>query len=83
MTELLANHIAGRWQVGSGPGSRLMDPVLGTELVRVDASGLDLHAAFVNLLDRQRTCVVKTRGPQPFVDADAVHGGVIVAQAGA
>lgn len=46
MTELLANHIAGRWQVGSGPGSRLMDPVLGTELVRVDASGLDLHAAF-------------------------------------
>lgn len=46
MTELLANHVAGRWQTGTGPGSRLLDPVLGTELVRVDASGLDLHAAF-------------------------------------
>lgn len=46
MTELLANHIAGRWQTGTGPGSRLLDPILGTELVRVDASGLDLNAAF-------------------------------------
>ena len=46
MTELLANHVAGRWQTGSGPGSLLRDPVLGAELVRVDATGLDLGAAF-------------------------------------
>ena len=46
MTELLANHVAGRWQTGQGPGSTLLDPVLGTPLVRVDATGLDLPAAF-------------------------------------
>ena len=46
MTELLANHVAGRWQTGNGPGSLLRDPVLGAELVRVDATGLDLAAAF-------------------------------------
>ena len=46
MTELLANHVSGRWQTGTGPGAALSDPVLGTELVRVDATGLDLAAAF-------------------------------------
>ena len=46
MTELLSNFVAGRWQAGSGAGTPLFDPVLGTELVRVDASGLDLGAAF-------------------------------------
>jgi 3,4-dehydroadipyl-CoA semialdehyde dehydrogenase len=46
MTELLANFIAGRWQAGTGTGTPLLDPVLGTELVRVDATGLDLAAAF-------------------------------------
>ena len=46
MTELLANHIAGRWQNGSGQGTTLLDPVLGTALVRVDDTGLDLPAAF-------------------------------------
>lgn len=46
MTELLSNHVAGRWQAGTGPGTALIDPVLGTELVRVDATGLDLAAAF-------------------------------------
>jgi len=46
MTELLQNFVAGRWQAGTGPGTPLVDPVLGTELVRVDASGLDLAAAF-------------------------------------
>lgn len=45
-TELLQNHVAGRWQAGTGAGMPLLDPVLGTELVRVDASGLDLPAAF-------------------------------------
>lgn len=46
MTELLANHVSGRWQTGSGAGAVLKDPVLGTALVRVDAGGLDLAAAF-------------------------------------
>lgn len=46
MTELLANHVSGRWQTGTGQGSTLLDPVLGTALVRVDATGLDLPAAF-------------------------------------
>ena len=30
MSELLSNHLAGRWQHGSGPGTPLFDPVLGT-----------------------------------------------------
>ena len=46
MTELLANHAGGRWQTGTGAGTPLFDPVLGTELVRVDATGLDLAGAF-------------------------------------
>ncbi len=46
MTRLLLNHVAGRWQAGAGAGTTLFDPVLGTPLVRVDASGLDLAEAF-------------------------------------
>lgn len=46
MTELLSNYVAGRWQAGSGAGTALVDPVLGTELAQVDATGLDLAAAF-------------------------------------
>jgi 3,4-dehydroadipyl-CoA semialdehyde dehydrogenase len=46
MTELLSNFFAGQWQTGSGAGTALIDPVLGTELVRVDATGLDLAAGF-------------------------------------
>lgn len=46
MTELLPNYAAGRWQTGSGPGTSLLDPVLGTELVRVDSTGLNLPEAF-------------------------------------
>ncbi len=46
MSELLANHVAGQWQTGQGPGTPLFDPVLGTELVRVSSAGLDLAAAF-------------------------------------
>jgi len=46
MSELLPNHLGGRWQPGSGAGTALIDPVLGTELARVDASGLDLAAGF-------------------------------------
>ncbi|MGD9942581.1 MAG: 3,4-dehydroadipyl-CoA semialdehyde dehydrogenase [Burkholderiaceae bacterium] len=46
MSELLSNYVAGHWQAGNGSGIPLFDPVLGTELVRVDAGGLDLPAAF-------------------------------------
>ncbi|MFM2112557.1 MAG: aldehyde dehydrogenase, partial [Pseudomonadota bacterium] len=46
MSELLPNYLEGRWQTGSGKGVALMDPVLGEELVRVDATGHDLGAAF-------------------------------------
>ena len=46
MTELLSNYVSGQWQNGKGAGPALHDPVLGTELVRADASGLDLAAAF-------------------------------------
>ena len=45
-TELLSNYLGGQWQVGQGSGTPLLDPVLGTELVRVDATGLDLAAGF-------------------------------------
>ncbi|HQY29560.1 MAG TPA: 3,4-dehydroadipyl-CoA semialdehyde dehydrogenase, partial [Burkholderiaceae bacterium] len=46
MTRLLDNHLAGRWQAGSGAGTPLFDPVLGTELVRVSGAGLDLAEGF-------------------------------------
>ena len=46
MTELLSNYLGGRWQSGTGAGTPLFDPVLGTELVRVDATGLGLAAGF-------------------------------------
>ncbi len=46
MSELLQNHLGGRWVAGTGVGSALFDPVLGTELVRVDATGLDLPRGF-------------------------------------
>jgi len=43
---LLPNHLAGHWQSGTGQGSVLRDPVLGTPLVRVDNTGLDLAEGF-------------------------------------
>lgn len=46
MTEKLENLLGGRWRPGTGRGTSLVDPVLGTELVCVDASGLDLRAGF-------------------------------------
>jgi 3,4-dehydroadipyl-CoA semialdehyde dehydrogenase len=46
LSQLLPNFLAGRWTTGSGAGTPLFDPVLGTELARVDATGLDLPAAF-------------------------------------
>jgi 3,4-dehydroadipyl-CoA semialdehyde dehydrogenase len=46
MSELIPNFFGGQWRAGQGAGTPLFDPVLGTELVRVDASGLDLAAGF-------------------------------------
>jgi len=46
MTELLSNHLGGQWHTSRAAGTPLFDPVLGTELVRVDATGLDLAAGF-------------------------------------
>ncbi|AQV98523.1 phenylacetic acid degradation bifunctional protein PaaZ [Cupriavidus necator] len=46
MTALLSNYLGGKWQAGSGAGTPLFDPVLGDELVRVDATGLDLAGGF-------------------------------------
>ena len=46
MTELLSNYLGGMPVMGSGAGTPLFDPVLGNELVRVDATGLDLAAGF-------------------------------------
>jgi 3,4-dehydroadipyl-CoA semialdehyde dehydrogenase len=45
-TPLLPNFVAGQWVHGTGAGTPLFDPVLGTELARVDATGLDLPEAF-------------------------------------
>ncbi len=46
MTQLLENHLGGRWQTGAGAGAPLFDPVLGTELVRISSTGLDLAGGF-------------------------------------
>jgi len=46
MSELLSNFIGGQWVAGQGAGTALFDPVLGTEIARVDATGLDLPAGF-------------------------------------
>ena len=46
MSNLLPNCLSGRWQTGQGRGTPLVDPVLGTELVRVDAQGLDVPAGY-------------------------------------
>lgn len=46
MAELLANYVSGQWQLGSSSGVTLLDPINAEELVKVDATGLDLDAAF-------------------------------------
>ena len=46
MSELLGNYVGGRWVGGTDGGTPLLDPVLGTELVRVSSAGLDLTQAF-------------------------------------
>ncbi len=52
MSELLLNHLGGRWVAGAGAGTPLFDPVLGLELARVDATGLDLPAGFAFARDQ-------------------------------
>jgi 3,4-dehydroadipyl-CoA semialdehyde dehydrogenase len=49
---LLSNYLAGRAVTGQGAGTPLYDPVLGTELVRVDASGLDLAGGFAQVREQ-------------------------------
>jgi 3,4-dehydroadipyl-CoA semialdehyde dehydrogenase len=46
MSDLIPNFFGGQWHSGRGAGTPLFDPVLGNELVRVDAGGLDLAAGF-------------------------------------
>jgi 3,4-dehydroadipyl-CoA semialdehyde dehydrogenase len=46
MIQLLQNYLRGRWISGTASGTVLYDPVRGTELVRVDAKGLDLASGF-------------------------------------
>ena len=46
LTPLLPNYVCGQWQTGTGPGTPLSDPVTGAALVRVDATGLNVPAAF-------------------------------------
>ena len=45
-TAMLPNFIAGRWQTGTGAGTPMFDPVLGTELARVSSAGIDLAEGF-------------------------------------
>jgi 3,4-dehydroadipyl-CoA semialdehyde dehydrogenase len=45
-TPLLPNYFAGRWQAATDEGTTLLDPVLGTPLVRVGRTGLDLAEGF-------------------------------------
>jgi 3,4-dehydroadipyl-CoA semialdehyde dehydrogenase len=45
-SSLLPNFFAGRWQIGTGAGTPMFDPVLGTELARVSSNGIDLAEGF-------------------------------------
>ncbi len=51
MSERLLNHWAGRLQAGTGRGTPLVDPVLGTELAWADCTGIDLAAGFFHARD--------------------------------
>ena len=66
MSNLLPNFLSGRWQTGQGRGTPLVDPVQGTELVRVDAQGLDLPAGFAHAREQGgaalRTLTYRERG---------------------
>ena len=67
MSNLLPNCLSGRWQTGQGRGTLLVDPVLGTELVRVDAQGLDVPAGYAYAREHGGTALraltYRERGP--------------------
>ena len=52
MAELLPNYLGGRWQSGGVSGAVLCDPVLGDELVRVSAEGLNFTEGFAFARER-------------------------------
>ncbi len=43
---ILSNYTQGQWQAGQDAGTALFDPVLGHELGRVSAQGVDVQAAY-------------------------------------
>jgi 3,4-dehydroadipyl-CoA semialdehyde dehydrogenase len=71
VTELLTNFLAGRVQHGTGSGTPLFDPVLGNELVRVDATGLNLTEGFAFARD--------TAGPVLRAMSYAQRGAMLAA----
>jgi hypothetical protein len=81
MSELLSNYLSGRWTNGQSTGTALVDPVLGDELARVDASGLDLAAGFDFARERggsalrEQTEVLHDGERHALVDADPDIGG--------
>lgn len=38
---MLPNYVSGTWTESAEPGDSLVDPLLGTELVRVSSAGVD------------------------------------------
>ncbi|MDI9336504.1 MAG: 3,4-dehydroadipyl-CoA semialdehyde dehydrogenase [Gammaproteobacteria bacterium] len=46
MIDKLQNYVSGNWVLGSGLGTVLTDPILGSELVTVDSYNLDIPEAF-------------------------------------
>ncbi len=46
MSITLKNYLGGKWIAGAGEGTALLDPVLGTELARASAAGLDLASGY-------------------------------------
>lgn len=46
MPELLKNYLTGQWVEGTASGTPLIDPITGEQLVRIDATELDLEEGF-------------------------------------
>jgi 3,4-dehydroadipyl-CoA semialdehyde dehydrogenase len=53
--ELLPNHLGGRWQMGAAESAALIDPVRGSALVGIGASGLDLQDGFTHAREQGGT----------------------------
>jgi 3,4-dehydroadipyl-CoA semialdehyde dehydrogenase len=52
MGEPSQHDLGGRSATGQGAGTALFDPAPGDEPIRVDATGLDLHAGFAFARDQ-------------------------------